>query len=86
VIEAAGYGCYFNHRTGHSIGTDVHGVGPNIDNFEVRDERELIPSTRFSIEPGSYLPDFELRSEVNVLIRGTSPEVTGAIQQEVVLF
>jgi Xaa-Pro dipeptidase len=86
VIQSAGYGSYFNNRTGHSIGTEVHGVGPNIDNFEVRDERELRPNTCFSIEPGIYLPDFGLRSEVNVLILGTSAEVTGMIQHEVVLF
>jgi Xaa-Pro dipeptidase len=86
IIESAGYGSYFNNRTGHSIGREVHGVGPNIDNFEVRDERELIPNLCFSIEPGIYLPEFGLRSEVNVLIRGTSAEVTGMVQQEVVLF
>ena len=86
IIQSAGYGAYFNNRTGHSIGTEVHGVGPNIDNFEVRDERELIPNICFSIEPGIYLPEFGLRSEVNVLMRGVSAEVTGVVQQEVVLF
>ncbi|HYH01412.1 MAG TPA: Xaa-Pro peptidase family protein [Terriglobales bacterium] len=85
IIEQAGYGAYFNNRTGHSIGTEVHGNGANMDNFEVRDEREVIPNTCFSIEPGIYLPDFGLRSEVNMLVRKGSAEVTGKIQQEVVL-
>jgi Xaa-Pro dipeptidase len=86
VIEAAGYGSFFNNRTGHSIGTEVHGNGANMDNFEVRDEREVIPNTCFSIEPGIYLPEFGLRSEINMLIREGSAEVTGMIQQELVLF
>jgi Xaa-Pro dipeptidase len=57
-----------------------------MDNFEVRDEREVIPNTCFSIEPGIYLPEFGLRSEINMLIREGSAEVTGMIQQELVLF
>jgi Xaa-Pro aminopeptidase len=85
VIEAAGYGSYFNNRTGHSIGTEVHGNGANMDDFEVHDEREVIPNSCFSIEPGIYLPDFGLRSEINMLIHETSAEVTGMIQQGVVL-
>jgi Xaa-Pro aminopeptidase len=85
VIEAAGYGRYFNNRTGHSIGTEVHGNGANMDNFELRDEREVIPNTCFSIEPGIYLPEFGLRSEINMLFRNGSAEVTGMIQSEVVL-
>ena len=74
-----------NNRVGHSIGTEVHGNGANIDNFESRDERELIPNTCFSIEPGIYLPEFGLRSEVNMLVRRGSAEVTGRIQQEMIL-
>lgn len=85
IIERAGYGAHFNNRTGHSIGTEVHGNGANMDNFEVRDEREVIPNTCFSIEPGIYLPEFGLRSEVDMLVRHGSAEVTGRIQQEVVL-
>jgi Xaa-Pro aminopeptidase len=85
VIEQAGYGQYFNNRTGHSIGTEVHGNGANMDNFEVRDEREVIPNTCFSIEPGIYLPEFGLRSEVDMLVREGTAEVTGKIQQQVVL-
>jgi Xaa-Pro aminopeptidase len=86
VIAGAGYGSYLNNRVGHSIGTEVHGNGANMDNFEVRDDREVIPNTCFSIEPGIYLPEFGLRSEINMLVRESSAEVTGMIQQELVLF
>ena len=85
VLQAAGYGQYLNNRVGHSIGTEVHGNGANMDNFESHDEREVIPNTCFSIEPGIYLPEFGLRSEVNMLVGTSAAEVTGRIQQEVVL-
>jgi Xaa-Pro aminopeptidase len=85
VLDIAGYAKYLNNRVGHSIGTEVHGNGANIDNFESHDERELIPNTCFSIEPGVYLPEFGLRSEVNMLVRRGSAEVTGRIQDDVVL-
>jgi len=85
VLEAAGYGQYLNNRVGHSIGTEVHGNGANMDNFESHDERDVIPNTCFSIEPGIYLPEFGLRSEVNMLVRTGAAEVTGRIQREVVL-
>lgn len=68
VITAAGYGDYFVHRTGHSIGEDTHGNGANIDNLETQDQRRLIPRTLFSIEPGIYLPDVGVRTEVNVYL------------------
>lgn len=68
VIERAGYGPHFVHRTGHSIGQETHGNGANMDNLETHDERRLVPRTCFSIEPGIYLPDFGVRSEVNVFI------------------
>jgi Xaa-Pro aminopeptidase len=85
-IEGAGFAQYFTHRTGHSIGTDVHGNGANMDNLETKDEREIIPNTCFSIEPGIYLPgEFGVRSEVNMLTRNGSAEVTGKIQRELVL-
>ena len=83
-INAAGYGRYFVHRTGHSIGTSVHANGANMDNLETRDDREIIPNTCFSVEPGIYLPEFGVRSEVNVLVRKGSAEVTGKIQREIV--
>ncbi len=69
VIEKSGYGKYFIHRTGHSITTDLHGSGAHMDNFETKDERLLLPSTSFSIEPGIYLPEkFGVRSEIDVFI------------------
>ena len=84
-IVRAGYGQYFIHRTGHSIATSVHGNGPNMDNLETRDERTILPNTCFSIEPGIYLPEFGVRSEVDVLVRAESAEVTGRIQREIVI-
>jgi Xaa-Pro aminopeptidase len=68
VIEDAGYGDYFIHRTGHSIGDEVHGDGANMDDYETHDERLVLPRTCFSIEPGIYLPEFGVRSEVDVYI------------------
>jgi Xaa-Pro dipeptidase len=84
-ISARGLGQYFIHRTGHSIGTEVHANGANMDNLEVHDERQVLPNSCFSIEPGVYLPEFGVRSEVNMLVRERSAEVTGNIQQELVL-
>jgi Xaa-Pro aminopeptidase len=84
-ISRAGYGQYFIHRTGHSIATSVHGNGPNMDNLETRDERAILPTTCFSIEPGIYLPEFGVRSEVDVLVRPGAAEVTGRIQREIVI-
>src|SRR5262245_39176791 len=84
-ITNAGYAQFFTHRTGHSIGVNVHGNGANMDNLETKDDREIIPNTCFSIEPGIYLPEVGVRSEVNVLTRDGAAEVTGKIQQELVL-
>lgn len=85
-IASAGLAQYFTHRTGHSIGVSVHGNGANMDNLETKDDREIIPNTCFSIEPGVYLPgEFGVRSEVNVLTRNGSAEVTGNIQRELVM-
>ncbi len=84
-ITRAGYGDRFIHRTGHSIATTVHGNGANMDNLETRDERQVLANSCFSIEPGIYLPEFGVRSEVNVLVRERSAEVTGRIQQEIVI-
>jgi Xaa-Pro dipeptidase len=83
VIEKAGYGKYFFHRTGHSIGEAVHGNGANMDGLETRDVRHLIPGTCTSIEPGIYLKDFGMRSEFNVYIGDRDARVTGAIQKEI---
>lgn len=86
VIEEAGYGPYFVHRTGHSIGQEVHGNGANIDNLETHEERLILPGCCFSIEPGIYLPEFGVRSEVDVFVdHQRQVHVTGgALQTEVV--
>ena len=83
VIEKAGYGKYFFHRTGHNIGQTVHGNGVNMDGLETHDVRHLIPKTCNSIEPGIYLPEFGIRSEVNVYIGEKEARVTGAVQKEI---
>ena len=83
VIEKAGYGKYFFHRTGHNIGQAVHGNGVNMDGLETHDVRHLIPKTCNSIEPGIYLPEFGIRSEVNVYIGEKEALVTGAVQKEI---
>ncbi|MBI4463707.1 MAG: M24 family metallopeptidase, partial [Acidobacteria bacterium] len=74
----------FIHRTGHSLGESVHGNGVNMDDLETHDDREIIPFIGFSIEPGIYLPEFGVRSEVNVFVGEGEARVTGAIQQELV--
>jgi Xaa-Pro dipeptidase len=83
VIRKAGYAKYFVHRTGHSIGQDVHGNGANMDSLETRDDRRIVARTCFSIEPGIYMPEFGIRSEVNVYVGEREARVTGAIQQEI---
>ncbi len=85
VIADAGYADYFVHRTGHNIGTMVHGNGTNLDNFETQDNRLLLSSTCCSMEPGIYLSEFGIRSEVNLLVHENDVEVTGTpIQEEIV--
>lgn len=84
-IAKAGFGDYFVHRTGHSIGTEVHANGANMDDLEVHDERRILPNTLFSIEPGVYLPEFGVRSEINMLVRNNRAEVTGKMQTELVI-
>ena len=84
VIDDHGYAQYFVHRTGHSIGEEVHGNGANMDNFEMHDSRLIIPGTCFSIEPGIYLPEFGVRSEVNVYVEEHDARVTGEVQQAVI--
>ncbi len=85
VIIKAGYAEYFTHRTGHSIGVEVHGNGANMDNFETHDERRVMPWSCFSVEPGIYLPNFGVRSEINMFIGDHDATVTGDIQREMVL-
>jgi Xaa-Pro aminopeptidase len=86
IISDAGYGKYFIHRTGHSITTDLHGSGAHLDNFETVDERLLLPSTSFSIEPGIYIEnDFGIRSEIDVYITNNLKVMaTGKIQNEII--
>jgi Xaa-Pro aminopeptidase len=83
VVEKAGYGKYFFHRTGHNIGTAVHGNGVNMDGLETQDERHLIPQTCNSVEPGIYLPEFGMRTEVDVYVAQAEAYVTGAVQNEI---
>jgi Xaa-Pro aminopeptidase len=84
VIHERGFDRYFTHRTGHSIGTEVHGAGANMDNLETHDERRIIPWTCFSVEPGIYLPEFGIRSEVDVFVGPDAARVTGEIQERLV--
>jgi Xaa-Pro dipeptidase len=84
VIRSAGFGEFFTHRTGHNIATEIHGAGAHLDNLETHDERRILPNTCFSVEPGIYLPEFGVRSEVNMLTAPGKAWVTGAIQRELV--
>ena len=84
VISAAGFGAYFTHRTGHNIAHEIHGPGAHLDNLETHDERRLLPGTCFSVEPGIYLPEFGVRSEVDMMTSATKAWVTGKMQRELV--
>ncbi|MBS1814940.1 MAG: aminopeptidase P family protein [Acidobacteria bacterium] len=88
VIRNAGFGEWFTHRTGHNIGTELHGAGAHLDNLETHDERLILPDTCFSVEPGIYLPPgpecFGVRSEVDMMARAGDAVVTGRIQRELV--
>ena len=85
VIARAGYGEYFIHRTGHSIGIEGHGNGANIDNLETQDHRRLIPGIGFSIEPGIYLPEFGVRLEIDMYVGEDEAEVTTLpLQNEII--
>lgn len=86
VIEAAGFGDRFVHRTGHSIDRDLHGSGPHLDDFETHDDRPLGPGLGYSVEPGIYLPgEFGVRSEVNMFWSAGGAEVTPAARQEALI-
>lgn len=86
VIEAAGFGAQFVHRTGHSIGREVHGTGANLDSLETLDDRRLIESTCFSVEPGIYLPGrFGVRSELDMTIEGGRALVSGEPRQRAII-
>jgi Xaa-Pro aminopeptidase len=84
VIERAGFGAQFIHRTGHSLGQEVHGNGAHMDDYETHDERRLIPGTGFTIEPGIYTATFGVRTEINMFMGDRSAEVTGPMQTEIV--
>jgi Xaa-Pro aminopeptidase len=84
VIRKAGYGKFFVHRTGHSIGQDLHGNGANMDGLETRDDRKIVPHTCFSVEPGIYMPEFGIRTEINMYVDEKEARVTGAIQEEII--
>jgi Xaa-Pro dipeptidase len=84
VIRDAGFGEYFTHRTGHNIAQEIHGPGAHLDNLETHDERLLLPNTCFSVEPGIYLPEFGVRSEVDMLTAPGKAWVTGKMQRELV--
>jgi len=76
-IAALGFGDQFTHRTGHNLGYEVHGNGAHLDHLETIDERRIIPRTAFTIEPGVYLPEFGIRSEINLYVRGREAVITG---------
>jgi Xaa-Pro aminopeptidase len=84
VITAAGFADRFFHRTGHSLGQEVHGNGVHMDDYETHDDRRLLPGTGFTIEPGIYTPGFGIRSEINVVVGRTSAEATGPCQAQLV--
>jgi Xaa-Pro aminopeptidase len=84
VVEKAGFGAQFVHRTGHSLGTEVHGNGVHMDDFETHDERRLIPGTGFTIEPGVYSAAFGVRTEINMFVGDREATVSGPLQTEFV--
>jgi len=84
VIVGAGFGEFFTHRTGHNIAHEIHGPGAHLDNLETHDVRRILPHTCFSVEPGIYLPEFGVRSEVDMLTAPDRAWVTGQVQTELV--
>jgi Xaa-Pro aminopeptidase len=84
VIRKAGFGEYFTHRTGHNIAQEIHGSGAHLDNLETHDERRILPYTCFSVEPGIYLPEFGVRSEIDMMTAPGKAWVTGKVQRELV--
>jgi Xaa-Pro aminopeptidase len=84
IVTDAGFGAAFVHRTGHSLGADVHGNGVNMDDYETHDDRRLVRGTAFTIEPGIYLNNFGVRTEINMIVGEKTAEVTGPAQMEFV--
>src|SRR5688572_19398390 len=83
VVERAGYGAQFIHRTGHSLGETVHGNGVHLDDYETHDDRRLIPGTGFTIEPGVYTTTFGVRTEINMFMDKADAYVSGPCQLEI---
>jgi Xaa-Pro dipeptidase len=81
-IVGAGFGEHFVHRTGHSLGSDgsLHGLTANLDNLETHDTRPIVAGIGFTVEPGIYLPRFGVRSEINVYMTASGPEITSPVQ------
>ena len=84
VIEAAGFGSRILHRTGHSLGEQVHGNGVHLDDYETHDDRRVLPGTGFTIEPGLYGDEFGVRTEINMYAGAQDATVTGPRQSNVV--
>ncbi len=80
VLQDRGYAPHILHRTGHSLGTEVHGNGVHMDDFESHDERRLLAGTGFTVEPGLYFDTFGVRTEVNVFVADRAAELTGPAQ------
>jgi Xaa-Pro aminopeptidase len=83
VILAEGFGDFILHRTGHNLGLEIHGNGVNFDNFETHDTRQIVPGIACTIEPGVYVGDFGVRSEINVYMSEEGPEITTPPQREI---
>ena len=84
VIDRAGFGAQFIHRTGHSLGENVHGNGVHMDDYETHDDRRLLPGTGFTIEPGIYTNRYGVRTEINMFVGEREARVTGPLQKEIV--
>ena len=84
VIERAGFGAQFIHRTGHSLGENVHGNGVHMDDYETHDDRRLLPGTGFTIEPGVYTDRYGVRTEINMFVGEHEARVTGPLQKEII--
>jgi Xaa-Pro dipeptidase len=84
VLIDAGYDAHILHRTGHSLGEEVHGNGVHMDDYETHDDRRLIPGTGFTIEPGLYFDTFGLRTEINMTVGATEAAITGPVQRDMV--
>lgn len=85
-ITQAGFGDYFNHRLGHSLGREVHSNAVNLDGWETHDTRKLIPGVAVTVEPGIYLPsEFGVRSEIDLFMGDNGPQITTQVQRDVVL-